>query len=301
MIIPDLHLMTKEIGNNWYSKEGGFNGAAEFSLLNFAQDLSNISALRSQIKIIQIGDCYDLWVGYGFATDSNSQTQGLGYMYHHKTEPLYEPNSNGDMRFRTPPFNYYDTRVRGRYSSVTTTDVGYYSFTSQDDMRDYLVKAIKDIQGTGTSQWAADIVGGDWWQNWFKSNNLIRPDEYITDTSTLATVLNPAEAALRLLEKNFKGNDGGDGMNYAMVMLMTRYLIDAGLTSKAKITRRKRLLERKALFVEHAHRMEALFGRINGYTFVSGGWPTNDDGAVGGFELTKRALYVDQRCRHGKV
>ena len=60
VVIPDLHLMTAANGKSFRDE---FVLDPELDLLHFAWQLENLTALTGKLKIIQIGDSYDLWVG----------------------------------------------------------------------------------------------------------------------------------------------------------------------------------------------------------------------------------------------
>src|ERR1035437_8749253 len=60
VVIPDLHLMTAANGRIFRDE---FVLDPELELLHFASKLQNVAALTGKLKIIQIGDSYDLWVG----------------------------------------------------------------------------------------------------------------------------------------------------------------------------------------------------------------------------------------------
>lgn len=60
VVIPDLHLMTAANGAIWRDE---FILDPELDLLYFAEQLKTVTALRNKLKVIQIGDAYDLWVG----------------------------------------------------------------------------------------------------------------------------------------------------------------------------------------------------------------------------------------------
>lgn len=62
LIIPDMHLMNEETGKIWHGKLYERNVEMEF--LNFAILLCQLPPdLISRMKIINIGDAYDLWIG----------------------------------------------------------------------------------------------------------------------------------------------------------------------------------------------------------------------------------------------
>ncbi len=81
IMIPDMHLMTVETSMIWRDtyyntgvigddvQEGKKNElqtmSSERKFAEFADQLLNAPALKGKIKLVQMGDLYDLWVGYG--------------------------------------------------------------------------------------------------------------------------------------------------------------------------------------------------------------------------------------------
>ncbi|MBX2924958.1 MAG: LysM peptidoglycan-binding domain-containing protein [Chitinophagaceae bacterium] len=66
VIIPDLHLLAPSAARVWQG--GDYTLEAEVKLLDFALGLIDVnrSALNKKLKVIQLGDSYDLWIDFGF-------------------------------------------------------------------------------------------------------------------------------------------------------------------------------------------------------------------------------------------
>lgn len=60
VVIPDLHLMTKPTADVWFDMNYKFG--AENDLLLFAEQLLNFDGASGKLRVVQIGDSYDLWV-----------------------------------------------------------------------------------------------------------------------------------------------------------------------------------------------------------------------------------------------
>jgi hypothetical protein len=67
LIIPDMHLMTAHHASIWRSQDP-YKYESENDFLEFAKKLKNLANASPEIKkslmVLQLGDSYDLWVGY---------------------------------------------------------------------------------------------------------------------------------------------------------------------------------------------------------------------------------------------
>jgi hypothetical protein len=61
VILPDTHLMTGERASVWFL--GPYQFKAEEDLRSFATQITSIAELEGKLRVVQLGDCYDLWVG----------------------------------------------------------------------------------------------------------------------------------------------------------------------------------------------------------------------------------------------
>ena len=68
LIFPDIHLMTGLTTNVWKHNADDAQGPfydlrAELDLFDFARTITGAAALQNNVKVIQLGDTYDLWIG----------------------------------------------------------------------------------------------------------------------------------------------------------------------------------------------------------------------------------------------
>jgi predicted phosphodiesterase len=280
VIIPDLHLMSWQVANNWYSfnHPKSFHLDAEIALMHFAENIIRIGNAigREKIKVIQIGDSYELWIGLGrnanpvkeyFYFDGKHYDRKCPYHIITPTEnvlPLFKYNKD-ELMVIDKYFTHFDNQ-----NGVPNTE----------PTRNYLTKEIKKIQTISDEELKIcnkdELLKND---SFYQSNKreikgVIRGREY----------LNPAEVALRSLENTFK-----DSMIY-IYGNHDNYLIDLELQSMAGLKSREAFIEDKALFVEHAHRMEANFLPLV---------PRNHDGCYSGF-MAANQLYCDI-CNKKKI
>jgi hypothetical protein len=322
IIIPDLHLMNKYNGDIWHSADGyDFVLKPEVALYNFSLDLTHIDSLKGKTKVIQLGDVYDLWVGHGFVdylleTDKSKEIK-----------PLYIVNYTEQIAIDTAHDRYKvnDAPAGPLKPSYPNTRVDPYA---------YLKWAIQDIQGS--TGWPASMRENGWRnQGWFTEqlyNSYHKDNDIVSKSATgnNATTLNPAETALRILEKTF-GND----MTYIWGN-HDCYLADPKVQRDSSLKARVFCYEspHKSIFIEHGQRLEFIFqedgrivrnardqliefaaryilgslagsavelvaSRIDIETslmdaYKRGDIPTNEDGAYGGFQITCQ-LYNELR------
>lgn len=74
LIVPDMHLMQNDVAAVWHKEPFGmpfkdYDFDVESKFLAFARTLEentkagSLNSLRSRVKVVQLGDSYDLWVG----------------------------------------------------------------------------------------------------------------------------------------------------------------------------------------------------------------------------------------------
>ena len=66
VILPDLHLLTAETANVWFYADqprSSYLFGAELDFHVFVERMLAIPSLRGHLKVAQLGDLYDLWVG----------------------------------------------------------------------------------------------------------------------------------------------------------------------------------------------------------------------------------------------
>lgn len=302
IVIPDLHLMAPKIGEIWARKESSantFNKGAEEGLYYFAEALLK-TTVKSKIRIVQIGDCYDLWVGHGFDTRLSKEATLISAvkellknlvpvgpaqaaaMADSNYEPLFEVNDRQIMELynMTSGSNFFSSTFKSTYFLA---DIGYPTITGSYQ---YLTLAIQHIQGTKNP----DIE--KYWPD-FKNNDtiydkmwsLLSPAEKGTARKEERKVLlNPAELALRILEKEL----GKDKVIY-IYGNHDNYLIDDSLCSQAALKPRQECFEVKSLFFEHPHRLE----KFTKFTVDLLGLKyelKNYDGIASGFVITNVAF-----------
>jgi hypothetical protein len=93
IIFPDLHLMTGMTSSVWRVPPGDPNGRfydmrAELDFFECATQIAGAPGLESHLKIIQLGDTYDLWIGSETVT-------GTGQI-------LFEKNDTCSMNLEDP-------------------------------------------------------------------------------------------------------------------------------------------------------------------------------------------------------
>jgi len=234
VIIPDLHLMSISDGTTWYKwlPPQEFKYKAEVDLMYFAEDIiANTSLSPTQVKIVQIGDLYDLWV------DCWQHDTG-------QIAPWFTTNNSQQL----------------------IVDSSHYAD---------IIESIGAIQNLFDGQIDTFNLGYLYGINYF-----LQYTKLITDTEKIYgwKYLNPAEGAIRRLQNTF-----GDNMIF-IYGNHDNYLIDAGLTRNAKLKQRLAFWDDGAsLFIEHGHRMEALFHPIV--------FPTNEDGVADGWSAAN-GLYL---------
>ena len=261
VIIPDLHLMSVENAKKWYSfmPPKRFNLEAEIDLMDFVEDLRKIN--KEKLRVIQIGDSYDLWVGLGRNLEPNSP----------KTFPLFDQNDYENMII-PEEFTMYGNNTENRLKDSVKIH----------NTRKFLLDGIHKIQTVSLEDLnhcnQGDLLNNTFYKEYGVDKKLARSDK---------PFLNPAEVAMRRLEDYFS-DDGKKPLKDEMTYIYgnhDNYLIDSRLCYKAELQARKAYLADKALFVEHGHRMEAIFIHLHGH------YPTNEDGSITGFITTNELFY----------
>ncbi|HTI07341.1 MAG TPA: hypothetical protein VL832_02260 [Puia sp.] len=272
IIIPDLHLMAGPVAEVWHkiAAPAGYKMSAEIGLMNFVIDLLDIDALKGKLRVIQVGDCYDLWVGHGFQ-DTSKPADGdvypLFWKCNSQMHPIYKNLSKDALIGK---FNYFTK---------------YFLNSGFENSYVYLINAIKHVQSS-TTDWPATYWPQLKTEDFFYKiiYDVMRNDEkpFLNNLPVEKipplhrnVILNPAEVALRRLERAL-GSDfiyiHGNHDNY---------LIDEDLAvQKAGLKKRVSYFANKKFFVEHAHRMERFFEIVG--TVV----PRNFDGEWSGFQAT---------------
>lgn len=279
VIIPDLHLMNMDTGKTWYKwlSPGYFNLDAEVALLNFAEMLVKIG--NSKLNVVQIGDSYDLWVGYG-----------------------NEGKKAGD-----PMVNPFFAQNEDQMFSMSKDHFKVLGFSLPPDAKEFIGLAIKYVQRV-TYQDLVDSkkdsllttsVAYKNWRSLLNAKELAEVGYYsFYDGIQIPippdkTLLNPAEVAFRVLEKEFAG------MKY-IYGNHDNYLIDPSITSAAGLKQRVAIVEDGySLFIEHAHRMEADFMLDGLPDATNKAIPKNHDGSVTGFIATNDLFEAERTWSDG--
>jgi hypothetical protein len=256
VIISDLHLMTVDTAKVWYSYMSPFyfNLDAEVDLMYFAEDLIKI---KNKLKIIQIGDCYDLWVNLGLNGTSASEVNA--------NSPLFKSNEEGKIilvdKFISPE------SFLNRLDKVSYTK-------SLDFLRD----AIREIQTVSHDELTNKTHKNFCDKEWLLNDSIYKKYGHAEKVLIPGKeFLNPAEVALKRLQNEF----GKSGMQY-IYGNHDNYLIDTTLTDHSDLWKRQVCVEDKTLFVEHPHRLEAYFSHH---------YPKNYDGCESGFKATTDVYY----------
>ncbi len=228
VIIPDLHLMSVANGKQWYTINSPkhFKLDAEVALLDFAiglQKLGKSGKLSSNLKIIQIGDSYDLWVGGGTANE-----KGI------PNKPMFSPKVEQKLEILDVAIVKLCTLIKN------------IQFVTKEELmscnKDPLVLARNYAEYKKYSEISPRYKRGT----------------EKGDTGILNKYLNPAELAMRILEDAFKDDFQYIYGNHDNYLIDDKLTAAAGLKKREPfINESKKGV--KSVFVEHAHRMEAGF------------------------------------------
>lgn len=251
VVIGDTHLMTRKNRGIWVN-DSDYNMRAEFALLEFAARLVRIEGLQQHLKVVQIGDSYDLWVDCGFGGDSD--------------EPLFET----DLEQR---------RLTLKQGDFTRDQV-------TKNARGWLCAFIAAIQSVDnlpdTLPILKDAASRDHFDALWQNLGLIGP---LNPAELAFRLLNDR------LTADVGGRQSGANMIY-IYGNHDDYLIDDALCAQADIPLRRGYYQGKGFFIEHAHRMEATFemkspAKVEPYSVpVKGEGPRNFDGCDSGFKAT---------------
>jgi len=272
VVVPDLHLMTGPIASVWKPNDpaGIYDLQAELDLLRFVQSLVRIEHLRGKIKAIQIGDSHDLWVGYGMVwrpQPNRLAIQRYGDLtgpVDEEAQPLFKANDTRTVELRggTSWIRQWIREIQGLGPLEARQAARWQSLGI----------------GNGSRNWVADLI------YWHVSQRRLMQDQAAELAEQLwagndhdygagvEVWLNPAEHALRLLERHCSLEFiYGNHDNY---LILPEVCGDAGIAA-----RRRNFDGARGVFIEHAHRMEATFTQIV---------PHNNDGTTGGYDATMK-------------
>jgi len=294
IIIPDMHLMAGPIAKIWHKTEKTeYNMYAEIALHQFISDILDARQknIGDNIKVIQIGDFYDLWVGHGFprklANRSEMPFDPL-FEYCEDLEVLNIELLESEFRLWKEEYKkWYQTnnpQIYGPLEYKWWVNDRFIPDKFFENSFDYLISAIKHIQG----------ISGDWLNefNTYKDfkKNLDKDDDF------KEIDLNPAEIAFRKLQNKLI-----DKVIY-IYGNHDNYLISDNLYKRIddkNFYKRQETYESGSLFIEHAHRMEKLFENVkykSKYAYKKNKIPRNFDGIWNGFIATNETflqLYLE--------
>jgi hypothetical protein len=270
IILPDMHLMSPEVAEVWYrvlDKDGKDHIflKAERDLFDFVTDLTErIGFDTSKVKVINVGDVYDLWVGMGVRRRRKKD----GKLSEDFNLPLFEENQEEKMIIIDEPGHFY----------VKNNDYVNEYLASKENKYKFILEGIKKIQkimgdhlnpkklpeDNGRADYEAyheKIIKYNHeihaLKTWFRNNGADVNDyknKYNYESGW--HYLNPAVAALRKLEgEKFKGQISYIYGNH------DSYLADKDLAGKAGLKTRAAFYpdKPKSLHIEHGQRLEAFF------------------------------------------
>jgi hypothetical protein len=247
IIIPDMHLMSVTNGKIWYKYlyPQKFNLDTEFDLLRFTNDLmlifkdTSLSINKTNVKVIQIGDSYDLWVGCGVG---KSGIHDLNNMNDPAIYPLFKENSNEKM-------------VLNKSLPSDSKNVIEFIKGKINDIR-YLTS--DDLNKCNISDQFYQVLENETYKYCTREELDNRLDKIDRRAVDAWWYLNPAEIAMRKIEQNLPN----DGMQY-IYGNHDNYLAISEITDAAGLRPRKAFIEKDALFIEHAQRLEFFFEKTN--------------------------------------
>jgi hypothetical protein len=312
LVIADMHLMIEESANIWHDGDNkGFKTEKDF--LEFAKRLQGIanlpmgdSTIKNHLELVQVGDSYDLWVGYPRYFKGNKEGKVI-LEYTSKVDvPRFHLGDNPAAYIKKIK-KWVDAHRNSTVASEAdiiaeisernnqfTKDFGAwmwdneYGFLQVDA---YVVQWLDDhnlpylIDHSGASGYIYFIED--------KKNELIlnlatsiekmlsekSDDECCWEISTWIDAIkvdNPAIQGLDILENTFKiaylhGNHDN-------------YLVLDKVTIKAGIQKRVGFKEFPGVLIEHGHRLEGTFdgnnydGAISGHRLTNALFKTGDAG-----------------------
>ena len=290
VIIPDLHLMSMEDAKIWYKllSPGYFKLDAETALLNFAETLIKIG--WTKLNVVQIGDSYDLWVGGGVRRKKSDLPK----------EPLF--NKNNDQKFSLDhgqSFYLFDSAIPGIGEieihdfenlpvigkSLLTWNIKLIQIVDYKSLKEFGKQDLLSVSNA-YKNWRDLLTANERKETWFYDgvSTPIPDDKFL---------LNPAEVAMRILERAFPD------MKY-IYGNHDNYLIEKSVTRPAELKERVAMVEDGySLFIEHAHRMEADLSLPGLPDFVNNNIPKNHDGSWSGFETTCELYLAEKYWKDG--
>jgi len=302
IVIPDLHLMAYPINKIW---DEGYKMLPEIGLLNFVTDLLKIEAIQAKLKVVQIGDCYDLWVGHGFPSNQGTKLKPV-FSQGSENEPLFygshekfKNNSGKDFEM-----NYEELEMMKinphinefQFDWALPYEIPYLKYGSPQKV--IQSKSIAMEQQTKSILKQRDYIyypQGGFENSYHYLITAIKhiqgelpetPNEgnwpWLFDRNF---TINPAEMALRALQLHLCDNLiylYGNHDNYLICddladLISADFKKIHGPDKSKYFNKRKEFHENKSLFIEHGHRMEAAFSLKV---------PKNFDGCWSGFKET---------------
>lgn len=285
VIVPDMHLLREDIGASFAEKRGWNRQPLqpEIDFLFFTKDLLAIAQLCGKLRVVQIGDSFDLWVGREDCLFKKNET--------HTIELVERGTWIKDGEVAQPR--------GGKW--VWSYPTGTKEFATRDDLRSdgwkevtedpvkTLVRWVREVQGAfrphhSDRNWVQDVI-----EDRIANKNLVwrcEPgeraksceEELSSNLGSDGTLwLNPVEKAFRLLE-----GAAGEGKLETVYIHGNHddYLVLPQVCDAAGIPPRKPFYEGKRVLIEHGHRMEAYFPGLDLL-------PHNYDGDPSGFVATR--------------
>ena len=304
IVIPDMHLMTHEHGAQWYGDSARLM-QSELDFWRFSKRLLEIQDSVGKIKLIQIGDSWDLWVA----------CKPLMFVDNEDNQVVLQGSNAVEQ------IVHWLQDIRGLLPTSGRSSSGNWVFDAFQRLRGYEAPADGNPAHGKTRQWEDGVP---------PEARIISPDDYTeyqnnfelsgADLAALKGVdgaalqqagyhmwRNPVEAAFRRLEQSLNGGVVYIWGNH------DDYLARADVCIAAEVAARQAYYPdaKGGLFVEHGHRLEftlsstyaefsneSAFWAWAGYTVGHGFAGFNFDGGAAKAWLTTNNVY-DQRVKGG--